>query len=78
VTPLMMMVSHSSRKLCRWALASSFVLPHNELACTMLMRLDLSSKFTSPIKMLGPVATLAVQGIEKSERVFLAMTVDGA
>ena len=43
------------------------------LACTMLMRLDLSSKFTSPTLMLGPVATLSVEGTENSRRIFSAI-----
>jgi len=51
------------------------------LAYTMLMRLDFSSKFTSPTSTLGPVATLAAEGTEKSRRVFSAMSsvvIDGA
>ena len=46
----------------------------------MFMRLDFSSKFTSPTSTLGPVATLAVEGTEKSRRVFSAMSsvIDGA
>ena len=62
-------------------IASSFGLPQNGLACTMLMRLDFSSKFTSPTSTLGPVATLAAEGTEKSRRIFSAMSsviVDGA
>lgn len=39
----------------------------------MFMRLDFSSKFTSPTLALGQVATLAVEGTEKSRRVFSAM-----
>jgi hypothetical protein len=78
MTPLMMMVSQRSRKFCRCALASSFSLSQNGLACTMLMRLDLSSKLTSPTVMLCPVATLAVEGLEKSRIVFSAITIDGA
>ena len=54
-------------------MASSFGLPQNGLACTMFMRLDFSSKFTSPTSALGPVATLAAEGTEKSWRVFSAM-----
>ena len=73
VTPRMVTVLHNSRKYWRWALASSFGLPQNELACTMFMRLDFSSKFTSPTSTLGPVATLAAEGTEKSQRVFSAM-----
>ena len=38
------------------------------------MRLDFSSKFTFPTSMLGPVATLAAEGTEKSRRVFSAMS----
>ena len=79
VTPRMVTVLHNSRKFWRWALASSFGLPQNGLAYTMFMRLDFSSKFTSPTSMLGPVATLAAEGTEKSRRVFSAMSsVDGA
>ena len=81
VMPYMVTVLHNSRKFWRWALASSFGLPQNGLACTMLMRLDFSSKFTSPTSTLGPVATLVAEGMEKSRRVFLAMglvIVDGA
>ena len=47
----------------------------------MFMKLDFSSKFTSPISTLGPVATLAAEGTKKSWRVFSAMgsvIVDGA
>src|SRR6185503_1451627 len=45
----------------------------------MFMRLDFISKFTSPMSTLGPVATLAAEGTEKSRRVFSAMSsVDGA
>ena len=75
VTPRMVTVMQSSRKL-----ASSFGLPQNGLACTMLMRLYFISKFTSPTSTLGPVATLAAEGTEKSRRVFSAMSsvIDGA
>ena len=62
-------------------MAYSFDLPQNGLACTMFMRLDFSSKFTSSTSTLGPVATLVAEGMEKSRRVFLAMglvIVDGA
>ena len=69
----MVTVLHNFRKFWRWALASSFGLPQNGLACTMFMRLDFSSKFTSPTSTLGPVATLAAEGTEKSRRVFPAM-----
>ena len=72
-TPRMTMVSQSSRKFCKCAFASSFGLPQNRLACTMLMGLDLSSKFTSPMLMLGPMATLSVEGTENSQRVFSAI-----
>ena len=79
ITPRMVTVLHNSRKFWRWALSSSFGLPQNGLACTMLMRLDFSSKFTSPTSTLGPVVTLAAEGTEKSRRVFSTMSsVDGA
>ena len=61
------------QKVLQMRIASSFGLPQNGLACTMLMRLDLSSKFTSPILMLGPVATLSVEGTENLRRVFSAI-----
>ena len=47
----------------------------------MFMRLDFSSKFTSPTSTLGPVATLAAEETEKSRSVFSAIgsvIVDGA
>src|SRR6185503_10283071 len=80
ITPRMVTVLQSSRKFWRWALASSFGLPQNGLACTIFMRLDFSSKFTSPTSTLGPVATMAAEGTEKSRRVFSAMSsmIDGA
>ena len=74
ITPHMVKVLQSSRKFWRWALASSFSLPQNGQACTMFMRLDFSSKFTSPTSTLGPVAILAAEGTEKSRRVFSAMS----
>src|SRR6185312_11323145 len=51
VTPRITTVSQSSRKFCKCSFTSSFGLPQNGLACTMLMRLDFSSKFTSPTLM---------------------------
>ena len=81
VTPHMVTVLQSSRKFWRWALVSSFGLPQNGLACTIFMRLDFISKITSPTSTLGLVATLAAEGMEKSQRVFSAMgsvIVDGA
>ena len=72
-TPRMTTVSQSSRKFCKCAFASSFGLPQNGLAYTMLMRHDLSSKFMSPTLMLGLVATLSVEGTENSRRVFSAI-----
>ena len=54
-------------------MVSLFGLPQNGLACTILMRLDFSSKFTFPTSTLGPVAILAAEGTEKSRRVFSAM-----
>ena len=70
VTTCITTASQSSKKFCKCALASSFGLPQNGLAYTILMRLDLSSKLMSPILMLAPVATLAVEGTENSRRVF--------
>jgi len=60
----MVTVLQSSGKFWRWALASSFGLAQNGLAYTMLIRLDLSSKFTSPTSTLGPVAILAAEGMK--------------
>jgi hypothetical protein len=55
-------------------------LPQKGLACTMFMRLDLSSKFTFLISMLGLVTTLVAEGMKKSQRVFSAIGsgIDGA
>ena len=60
-------------KFCKWALVSLSSVPLNGLACSMLMRLDLSPKFTSPTLMLGLMTTLAVEGTENSRRVFSAI-----
>ena len=54
-------------------MVSSFGLLQNGLACTIFMRLDFNSKFTSPTSTLGLVATLAAEETEKLRRVFSAM-----
>ena len=76
VTPRMVTVLQSPVWLIR-----VYFPPQNGLASTMFMRLDFSSKFMSPTSTMGPVATLAAEGTEKSRRVFSAMgsvIVDGA
>jgi hypothetical protein len=40
--------------------------PTNRLAWTIVISAGLSSKLASPLITLGPVATLAVEGVEKS------------
>jgi hypothetical protein len=57
-------------------LASSFGLPENVLACTMLINADLSSKFPSPTVVVGPVGTLVSDGAENSQIVLSAIGAD--
>jgi hypothetical protein len=68
VIPRIVKVLHTSRKCWRCALASSFGLPENGLACTMLINTGLSSKFLSPTVVVGPVGTLVLEGAENSQR----------
>jgi hypothetical protein len=63
---LMTIVSHSSRKVCRCALASSFGSPQNGLAYTMVISPVLISKFLSPMLIAGLVPTLSIAGMENS------------
>ena len=73
VTPLMTMVSHSSKKCCRCAFAFSLGKPQNWFACTMVMRLMRSSKFLAPILTAGPIGMLATVGTEYSCSVLSVM-----
>jgi hypothetical protein len=75
---LMMIVSHSSRKVCRCALASSFGSPQNGLAYTMVINTVLISKFLSPMLTAGPVGTLATAGTENSQSDFWAIAMVAA
>jgi hypothetical protein len=61
--------------ICILVLLEVGKISQNGLACTMLIRLDFSSKFTSLTLMLtlGLVTMLVVEGTEKSRRVFLAI-----
>jgi hypothetical protein len=74
-------VLHSSRKCCKWVLASSLGLPHNGLSCTIVMRLVLISKFPFPVLILGSVGTWSLERAEHSRRVFswlsIGVNVDG-
>ena len=73
VTPLMVKVLQISRKCWRCALASSCAFPQNWFACTILMRVGLSSNPLSSMLTIGLVRILTVVGAEKSWRVLLAM-----
>ena len=64
VTSLMMIVSHSSRKCCKCALASLLGKPQNWFACTIVMRLVRSSKFLVLVLIVGPTSTLATMRVE--------------
>jgi hypothetical protein len=57
-------------------LASSFGLPENELAYTMLINAGLSSKFLSPTVVVGLVGTLVLDGAENSCIVLSAIGAD--
>ena len=59
-----------SRKFWRWALASSCAFPLNGVACTMLMRLGLSSNSRLLVLSVGPVRMFLVLRAENSRRVF--------
>ena len=56
-----------------WALASSCAFPLNGVACTMLMRLSLSSNSRLLVLSVGPVRMFSVLGAENSRRVFSAI-----
>jgi hypothetical protein len=62
------------------ALASSLALPQNGLACTIVMRPVLISKFSAPVLTDGPTRTLSTEGAENSQSIFwvMALEVDGA
>jgi hypothetical protein len=57
-------------------MASSLGLPENGLACTMLINAGLSSKFSSPTVVVGPVGTLVLDGVENSRIVLSAIGAD--
>jgi hypothetical protein len=57
-------------------LASSFGLPENGFACTILIYVSLSSKFPSPIVVVGPVGKLVLEGAENSRIVLSAIGAD--
>jgi hypothetical protein len=62
-----------SRKFWRWAQASSCAFPLNGVACTMLMRLGLSSNSRLLVLSVGPVRMFSVLGAENSRRVLSAI-----
>ena len=74
-TPLMWIVLPISKKLCKCALASSCAIPLNCVACTKLMRLDLSSNSGAPSSTanLRPVGMFSRLGAENSCKVFCAI-----
>jgi hypothetical protein len=76
VTPWIVKVLHTSKKCWRCALASSFGLPEKIFACTMLINAGLSSKFPSPIVVVGPVGTLVLEGAENSRIVLSTIGAD--
>jgi hypothetical protein len=69
----MTMVSQSTRNCCKSALASMLGSPQNGLAYTILISPNFSSKFASLTLMVGPIGTLATEGMENLRRVFSAM-----
>jgi hypothetical protein len=80
VTSFKTMVSHSSRKCCRWALASSLGRLQNGLAYTIMIRPVFSWKFALPMLIAGPTGMLATMGTEYSRSVLsaIAFSTDGA
>ena len=76
-TPLMWIVLPISKKFCKCALASSCAFPLNYVACTKLMRLDLSSNSGAPSSSvnLGPVGMFSRLGAQNSRRVFCAIAI---
>ena len=73
VTSFMMMVSHSSRKCCRWALASLLGSLQNRLAYTIMIRPVFSWEFVSPMLITGLMGTLATVGTEYSQSILSAI-----
>jgi hypothetical protein len=53
-----------------------FIRLAGELACTMLTNAGLSSKFSSPTVVVGPVGTLVLDGVENSRIVLSAIGAD--
>jgi hypothetical protein len=47
--------------------------PQKGLACTIVINVDLSSKFASQLLTTGPMAMLATDGAENSQIILLAM-----
>ena len=72
-TFLMMIVLPISKKFWRWALASSCAFPLSSVACTMLMRLGMSSNSRLLVWSVGPVRMFSVLGAENSRSVLLAI-----
>ena len=68
----MAMVLPISMKSYRCALASSCTLPLNWIACTMLMRLGLSSNSRFFVSSTRPVRMFSTIGAENSSKIFLA------
>jgi hypothetical protein len=62
-----------SRKFCKCALASSCTFPLNRVACTILMRLGLSSNSRLFVSSAGPVQIFLTVGAENSHRGFVAI-----
>ena len=60
----MTVVSHSSRKCRRCALASSLGKKQKGFACTIVISPNLSLKFPLPVLIAGPTGTLVTVGME--------------
>ena len=75
-TSFMTMVSHSSRKCWRCALASLLGSLQNRLAYTIMIRPVFNFNFTMPMLMGGRTGTLATVGKEYSHSVLSAMVFD--
>jgi hypothetical protein len=57
-------------------LSSSFGLPENGFACTILINASLNSKFQSPTVVVGPVGSIVLDGEENSRIVLSAIGAD--
>ena len=69
-TLLITKLLQSSRNCWRWVLASSLALSQKWLACTIMIKPVLISKFSHPVLTSGPIGTLLAEGEEKFWRVF--------